>query len=193
MRYLHPFSFLALAPLLVAAAVVDRIAVVVGSSVITETEVLREVRLTEFMNGQPLDLGPAPRRAAAERMVDQQLIAAEMKQGDYPMPAAEDAEPLLRQVEARFQGPPQFRAALEKYGLAEADLRQDLLWQIAILRFTDMRFQPGLPAAPEPSANRAQEDAPAAAPSAAVDRQLDEWLKQARANTRIEFKPEAFQ
>src|SRR5580700_11903799 len=45
-----------------SAAVVDRVAVVVGKTVITESEVLDEVRLTEFLNGQPLELGPQQRR-----------------------------------------------------------------------------------------------------------------------------------
>lgn len=193
MRFLRPSRLISLAPLLLAATALDRIAVVVGNHVITETEVLREVRLTEFINGQPLYLGPGQRRAAAERMVDQQLIAEEMKHGDYPMPAAEEADPMLRDIEKRFQGLPQFRAALEKYGLAEPDLRQYLLWQLAVLRFTELRFQTDLPTGPEPSASRAQEESQTGAPSAAVDRQVDAWLKGARANTRIEFKPEAFQ
>ncbi|HEY5163139.1 MAG TPA: hypothetical protein VII81_09020, partial [Terriglobales bacterium] len=61
----------------VAAGVIDRVAVVVGTQVITESEVLLEVRLTEFFNGQPLDLGVDQRKAAAERLVDQQLIRNE--------------------------------------------------------------------------------------------------------------------
>jgi len=187
MRLFRPSLVLALAPLITAAAVIDRIAVVVGKNVITETELLREVRLTEFLNNQPLDLGPAARRAEADRMIDQQLIADEMKLSDFIMPSAADAAPLVAQVEHRFHGAAPMRAALEKYGLTEADLRQYLLWQVSVLRFTEMRFPPAIPTEPESSANRAQEDQ-----SAASDRQLDDWLKQTRANTRIELKPEAF-
>src|SRR5690242_5513097 len=77
-------------------AVVDRVAVVVGKIVITESEVLQEVRLTEFLNDQPLDLRPGPRRAAAERLVDQQLIRSEMEIARYPEPSPADAEAVLR-------------------------------------------------------------------------------------------------
>ena len=75
------FSFAA-----TAQNAIDRIAVVVGNQVITESEVILEARLTAFLNGQPLDLSAAPRRAAAERLVDQQLIRSEMQVGGYPMP-----------------------------------------------------------------------------------------------------------
>jgi hypothetical protein len=188
MRFFRPSLVLALIPLMAPAAVVDRIAVVVGKNVITETELLREVRLTEFLNNQPLDLSPAARRAAAERMVDQQLLSNEMKLSEFDMPSAAEANPLFAQVEQRFHGAAPMRAALEKYGVTESDLRQYLLWQLAVLRFTEIRFPPSIPTEPETSANRSQE----AEPSPDTDRQLDEWLKQTRASTHIEFKPEAF-
>ena len=78
-----------------SAGVVDRIAVVVGNTVITESEVLREVRLTEFLNREPLDVSPAARRAAADRLVDQQLIRNEMSIGNYPQPSPAEADDML--------------------------------------------------------------------------------------------------
>ena len=58
-----------------SAAVVDRVAIVVGTKAITETELIEEVRLTQFLNGQPLDLGVAARRAAGDRLVDKNSFA----------------------------------------------------------------------------------------------------------------------
>jgi len=176
------------------AAVVDRIAVVVGNNVITQSEVLREVRLTEFLNQQPLDLGPAARRAGAERLVDQQLIRNEMIAGNYPMPAPAEAEDgVLRSFrEENYPDNDSLQKALQKYGLTEEDLKQHLLWQVAVLRFTDLRFQTGLPGEPVQSANRMKSGAPVPVPND-VDRQLDTWLKETRSSTRIQFKPGAFQ
>jgi hypothetical protein len=173
-----------------SAAVIDRVAVVVGNAVITETEVLREVRLTEFMNGQPLDLGPAARKAAAERLVDQQLIRNEMTNGAYPMPDEADADRMLRNFrQQHYPGTARFNAALEKYGITADDLRQHLLWELAALRFTDARFQPNAPAAAQ-SADRMKAGA---AENSGVDQQLDAWLKEQRTNTRVQFKTGAFQ
>jgi hypothetical protein len=172
-------------------AVLDRVAVVVGNKAITETEVLREVRLTELMNGEPLDTGPQQRKAAAERLVDQQLIRNEMATGTYPMPADDEADDMLSDFrQQRFTTEVQYRAALTQYGVTEADLKEHLLWELAAIRFTDLRFQPN--ALSNQSANRTKAGSPAPAGND-VDQQLDKWLKEQRHNTRVQFKQAAFQ
>jgi hypothetical protein len=142
----HVFALLLLAFSL-SAAVIDRIAVVVGRSVMSESEVLREVRLTDFLNRQPLDLSPTARRAAANSLVDQQLIRNEMTTGHYPMPSDAEAADIMRNFRAEnYPDDAQFRATLQKYGLTEDDVKQHLLWQLATLRFTDIRFRSTFPA-----------------------------------------------
>jgi parvulin-like peptidyl-prolyl isomerase len=179
------------------AAVLDRLAMVVGNQVFTEGEVQDEVRLTQFLNQQPLDLGPEQRRAAAERLVDQQLIRNEMQIGGYPQPSQSEADAMLRNFrQEHYRSIAQFRAALEKYGITEEQLKQHLLWQLAAVRFTDARFRPvPAPTLPAPSIQtadrlRAGADAPA---GNSVDQQMDAWLKTARSQIRIDFKKEAFQ
>ena len=175
------------------AGVVDRVAVVVGNDVITESEVLREVRLTQLINGQPLDLGPAQRRAAAERLVDQLLIRKEMEIGNYPMPSPQEADAMLRKFrQERYPSVQQFRAALEKYGVTEEELKQHLLWQLATMRFTDQRFHVLTAAAPAKSSEVQSADRSSSSESS-VDDQLDAWLKQQRSSTRIQFKKGAFE
>jgi hypothetical protein len=197
-----------------AAAVVDRVAVVVGKTVITESEVLQELRLAEFLNGQTLDLGPEQRRAAAERLVDQQLIRNEMEIGHYPEPTPTETEAVLRKFrQEHYVSINLFRAALEKYGITEDQLKQHLIWQLEAIHFTDLRFRMGAAAPPvatpnrtrggvgttnggtSQSANRAAPESVQAgtAPEATVDQQMDVWLKEARSQTRIQFKKEAFQ
>ena len=149
-RGIISFSALVALSLSSPAAVVDRIAVVVGKTVITESEVLKEVRLTEFLNGQPVDPGPEQRRAAAERLVDQQLIRQEMQIGSYPQPDPAEADAVLRNLrQERYPTEAQFHDALEKYGITEDEVRRHLLWQLSVLHFTDVRFQNNLlPEAP---------------------------------------------
>jgi len=175
-----------LLPLAATAAVIDRVAVVIGATVITESEVIQEVRLTQFLNNQPLDLSPTQRRAAAERLVDQQLIRNEMQAGAYAQPSAAEADTILRNFrQERYPSQAQYQAALDRYGLTEEDLKQHLLWQAAVMRFTSLRFQ-APPAAPaESGANRYQ--------AGGEPDQMDAWLKETRAQTRIQFKKEAFQ
>jgi hypothetical protein len=190
--------------LILSAAVVDRVAIVVGNNVITETELGREVRLTEFLNGEPLDLSPAKRRAAAERLVDQQLIRNELELSHYQQPGPAEADKVLREFRREhYPDDQQFQAALAKYGISEDDLKQLLTWQVTAMQFTESRFRSTLPGSNVQTANRLKMDSESTANRTrtdaeptdenTVDQQMDAWLKEARGNTRVQFKPEAFQ
>lgn len=168
-------------------AVLDRIAAVVGGHVITESEVVEEVRITQFLNGQKLDLSPAARRAAAERLVDQQLIRDEMQIGSYREPRETAVDATLAEFRAQHFGGSEaaMRASLQKYGLSESDLKRHLLWQIAAVRFTNSRFHVGIPTGPQAPATVAN--------PASVEQQLNAWLKEKRESTNIRLFQEALQ
>jgi hypothetical protein len=184
-----------------AAEVVDRVAVVVGTNVITESELLREVRLTQFLNGEPLDLSPEKKRAAAERLVDQQLIRSEMEFSRYPQPGAEEAGKVLAAFRKEHNlDETQFGETLAKYGITEDELKQHLTWQLTAMQFTESRFRSNpLPGNSNPpsdnvqTANRLRTEAEPPPADDSIDRQMDAWLKEARGSTRIQFKQEAFQ
>jgi hypothetical protein len=187
--YLRLSAALFLILRLYCASVVDRVAIVIDKKVITESEVREELRLTEFINNQPLDLGPAARRAAAEHLVDQELIRRELEISGYPRPSVSEADALLRKFhQDRFHSLDEYRAAMQKYGITEDQLKQRLLWQLTAIRFTDLRFRSQQTDATSQSADRSDGDAAATR----VDQQMDAWLKQARSNTKITFKQEAF-
>jgi hypothetical protein len=173
-------------------AVVDRVALVVGKAVFTQSEVDDETRLSELESGKPLDLSAARRKEAAERLVDQQLLRDEMQVTGFEPPAASDAGALLSRFrQEHFASLPLYRGALARYGVTEDDLKRHLLWQLAVIRFTEERFSPLADATDGQSANRTENGAQPAGDS--VDRGMEAWLKQQRADTRIVFKPEAFQ
>jgi hypothetical protein len=172
------------------AATVDRLALVVGKTVFTQSEVDDEARLTELESGKPLDLSAARRKEAAERLVDQQLLRDEIQVTGFQPPASEADELLRRFRQDHFASMALFRAALARYGVTEGELKQRLAWEVTALRFTEWRFRaPG--ATDNQSANRAENGAQAGEDS--VDRRMEAWLKQQRTGTRIVFKPEAFQ
>jgi hypothetical protein len=175
-----------------AQNVIDRVAVVVGNQVITESEVVLEARLTAFFNREPLDLGAGQRKAAAERLVDQQLIRNEMQLGGYAVPPATEGDDALRKYrQDNYSSVPAFRASLAKYELTEDEVKRHLLWQAAALRFTDQRFHLTISAPPSQTADRLSQGTTTTTDG--VEDQMDTWLKQARAGTRIQFKKEAFQ
>jgi hypothetical protein len=182
------------------AAVLDRIAVTVGNDAITEGEVLEEIRITSFINGEPLDFSPNARRAAADRLVDQYLIRHELASGGYTAPKPEQAEKVVADfIRTHFRSRAEFEQKLKQYGITEELLKEHLLFQLQAIGFTDLRFtappptneadRTGTPVSDSPKSNSSA----AAVASPNVDQQLEAWLKQVRSQTRVEFKKEAFQ
>jgi len=198
------------------AEIIDRIAVTIDNLVITESEVVREIRLTALLNGDELDLSPDARRKAADRLVEQKLIRKEIELGRYVEPAPAEVEPLLQQIRAqRFQTPQQYTDALKKYGITEQDLKAHLLWQTTLIRFIDVRFRPGIQISDDEIRQYSAKQRPAVANQAGpdgtvdldgvrekieqaliserIDKQMDEWLQETKKRAKIEFRAEAFQ
>jgi hypothetical protein len=90
-----------------------------------------------------------------------------------------------RFIEEKFHGgEAAYRAAVAKYGVTDEQVKQYLAWQLAAIRFTDVRFA-ALGSADQ-SANR---EAPGDGSSKGdVDQQFEAWLKDARSQTKIQFK-----
>src|SRR5215472_18089811 len=88
----------ALAGVAAGSVVIDRIAVVVGRHAIKLSDIDRDLRVTQFQNREPLNLSAANRKKAAERLVDQTIIADEMVNGAYQRPGPGDADTLAAQL-----------------------------------------------------------------------------------------------
>jgi hypothetical protein len=177
---------------LARAGVVDRIAVVVGTHTITQSEVNEEARVTQFQNQEPLNLSPEERRAAAERLVDQLLLRNEMQLEHHQAPSATDGARLLEEFRREnYPSYARFEPTLRKYGITRQQLERHLLWQADLVRFVEFRFRGPGPPSQAQSGSGERAGSPAAEVSA--EAQLDAWLKDARSQTRIEFKKDAFQ
>jgi hypothetical protein len=140
---LRSFALLLLGSALLQAVIIDRIAVVVGNSIVKDSDIERDLRVTEFLNGQPLSLGVASRKAAANRLIDQIFIRREIRLGDYPRATLKDAD---RQLEAirkeKFRTDEAFEDRMRRYGLDLLELRSQFQWQLTVLQFIDVRFRP---------------------------------------------------
>ena len=128
--------------LLLSADIIDRIAISVGNQVITESQIDEEIRVTQFLNGDKLDLSSAERKKAAERLIEQALVKREMELSRYPLPPLSDADKQVRTTQAGYPSQAQFQDALAAYGISEDALRRRLWWQLTLLRFVEFRFRP---------------------------------------------------
>jgi len=128
-----------------SAVVIDQIAIVIGNSIIKDSDIERDLRVTEFLNGDRLDLSNGVRKKAASRLIDQVFIRREIEVGDYPTATMQQADEQIERLEAqKFKTQAAFEEALRRYGVAEIDLRTQVEWQLTILKFIDIRFKPGV-------------------------------------------------
>jgi hypothetical protein len=139
MRYL--LTTLLLSTLL-SAKMLDRIAIVVDHRIITETQLQEELRVTAFLNRQPINVDVDARRAAADRLVEQELVRREMRLSQYPLPSDDDVNELFEAQRQQSGGEALFEKDLGQYGIDSGILRRHLRFQLMMLRFIDFRFRP---------------------------------------------------
>jgi len=197
-----------------AAVVIDRIAVVVGKHVIKASDIDRDLRITEFQNRTPLDLSPSAKRKSAERLINQAVIRDEIATGGYGRAGDAETEAMLGQIrrERYANSAARMRQELARYGLTEDELREELLWQLTVLRFIDERFSPAVLVVDRDVRDyydqhlaQLKREYPRDYSFAAleskirtvlqgqeVNKQFEAWLDEARRNQRIEYKQEAF-
>jgi hypothetical protein len=209
------FLLLMLASASSAVVVLDRMAVIVGQHVVKASDIDWDLRVTAFLNREPLDFSSQTKRKSAERLIDQEIIRQEIVTGNYRRPADSDAAALEAQLKRdRFAGSEQrMRAELQRYGLTEEQLRTQLLWQLTVLRFIDERFRPAVIVTdeevrayydqhlaelrrqyPEDYSYQALEPKiRTLLEGQRINENFNQWLEQARKRARIEYKQEAFQ
>jgi hypothetical protein len=198
-----------------AVVVLDRMAVIVGKHVIKTSDIDWDLRVTAFLNRQPLNLSPTAKRQSGERLIDQELIRQEIVTGNYKRPPDSEAAALLNNLRRdRFGGSDEaMRVALQHYSISEDQLRTQLLWQLTVLRFIDQRFRPAIIVSDDevrayytqhladlrrqyPNDNGFEALEPkvrSLIEGQRINQNLEEWLSEGRKNTRIEYRQEAFQ
>jgi hypothetical protein len=200
-------SFLALfvaAPFpLIAAPMVDRTVAIVEDGAITESEVVLQLRLEALANAAEIVDSADERERVLDRLIDQRLIANDIRlTGLQPISSDERAE-LLAQLRGQSFGGLSFEAALQKYGVTEAQALEFFVRQVEFSRYVEFRFRTGQTVGDEEleEAYRSQygrtpnRDAPSlalAAPAlrnqllnARVERLLEQHIRQLRADHRV--------
>jgi hypothetical protein len=195
------------------AEIIDRIAVTVGKEVITESDVIRDLRISAMLDQKPVNLSGPEKRKAADRLVDQALI---LKEADFirvAMPSQEDQDGMLKQVKAQYSNEEAYRAALDSYHVTEADLIAHLMAGLRAMRFADLRFRPEIQLSPDevrdfydqmvaewkkkgqspiPTFEASRADMEKMLTDQRVSQALDRWLGTQRNETDIIYREPAF-
>jgi hypothetical protein len=203
-------GIIAIASMLQGGTVIDQIAVVVGKHAIKTSDLGRDLRVTQFLNGQPPDASVVQKRMAVERLIDQELIRSDLAQSGNATRLTAEAKAVLDQLRAeRFQNSEnRMTAELGRRGLSAAQLLDQLQWQLVVLRFIDQRFRPGVIVSDEevrayyeqhatelkrqyPGNNTPEDLMPRIreiVEGERINRNFEDWLQQARKTVRIEYK-----
>lgn len=200
-----------------SAEIIDRVAVSVGTTVITESELLEQMRVRAVLEDVALKVDGDSKRDAADRLIQQTLIRREIDNTRYIPPEGALAEPLVAAFKlSRFNNDEaRYRSALQSAGISDAELTAAFLWQLTVLRFIEFRFRPGIQVSPEDIReyyeqkflpewrSRTKDPVPSVEDSAGmieeilvqerIDNQLDRWISQSRTQVSIRYREEVFE
>lgn len=197
------------------AELVDRIAITVGQQVITELQIDEELRVTAFLNRQPVVREPDARRTAADRLVEQLFIRREMELSHYPLPDPADVSNYVEKIRADFGSNSEWDRELASYNVSESTLRDHLALQLMTMRFIALRFRPDIgvseadvrdyyerqiatwkanhPGAAAPSLAASRESIYKALIEAHTDQVLTTWLEESRKQLNIVYLDKSLQ
>ena len=197
-----------------SAEIIDRIAITIGDRVVTERQIIDEIRVAAFLNHEKPDLSASAKQAAGERLIKQELIRREMESTHYPLPEKSEAVPIETRLVTQHGGEASYSAALATYNLTREQVQEQLWWQLTTLRFIDFRFKPAIhipDAAIEryyqgevekwkaqgqkeiPTLDDSRDSIEQILTEARVDQALDSWLDEARKQLNISMRKDAFE
>jgi hypothetical protein len=129
-----------------AGQVIDRIVATVNGHIILRSDWDEALSYEALLNGRAISqFSDDDRRAVLDRLIDQELLAEQMKSAYFEH--ASEAEAAARVADARKQYPEAatgegWQAVLGRFGLSEKDLVAHVEQQIDLMRLVDARLRP---------------------------------------------------
>jgi len=131
-----------------AGDVLDRIVATVNNHIILQSEWQDAVRYEAFVAGRALDqLRAADRKAALDRLIDQELLREQMRSSGFPHAGSEEVEKRIQEIRKQYAGAESeagWQAALGRYGLTENELRKRVALQVDLMGLVDSRLRPNV-------------------------------------------------
>jgi hypothetical protein len=196
-----------------SAEVLDRVAITIGTQVITQSEINEELRMSAFLNNEPPQWTGKAKRDAADRLIEQKLVLHEMELGRYAGGSPTEADAMLEKLEkTRSKSQGDFDRALKAAGITKQQLQEHLIWGLRLSTFVDLRFRPAVQVSRQdveqyyaekvlpdtatgkkPDLSKMRQQIRQTLSADRADRQMDEWLKDARTRAHIEIHKAAFE
>ena len=137
---------MALSTFCLGGQVVDRVVTNVNGHVILQSDWEQEVAFEAFANGQdPDSFTSAERKAALDRLIDQELLREQVKPSQ-PAPADQIAARVaeVRKLNPECTTDESWKAKLQRYGLTESALEKRLGNEIQVMKLVEDRLRPSI-------------------------------------------------
>ena len=137
-----------LSPVVRAADVIDRIVATVNGHIILQSDLDEALCYEALLSGRsPAQFSDDDRRAALDRLIDQELLGEQMKSASFQH--ASEGEAASQVSEARKLYPEAvtaegWQAVLARFGLTEKALTIHVQQQIDLMRLVDARLRPAV-------------------------------------------------
>ena len=130
----------------IAGQIIDGIVAKVNKTAILLSDWDEAIRYEAFVDGKPLNkLTDEDHKATLDRLIDQELLRQQLVNGIHVRAERVDAKIAeIRKLYPGAESEAGWKAALQRYGLTEAQLKEHLKVQIAVLRMVDERLRPGV-------------------------------------------------
>lgn len=145
MKILLQSAMLLLALSISGAEVVDRMVAVVNKQVVLQSELDQTARVEFLLEGKPLDkLTAVDLQQVLDQLIDRALLEQQIMNPSVLDPTPADVVDRLREVRTRTPGAgsdAQWQALLTRYGVTEQDVSDQVISQLRIVKFIDLRFR----------------------------------------------------
>lgn len=128
------------------ADIVDRIVATVNGHIVLQSDWEDEINYEAFANGRSLSTSTiADRKAALDRLIDQELLHEQIHSGNLQQATAEEVRKRvleIRQQHLDGRNEAGWQALLRRYGLTEIALENRVQTELDLMRLVDARLRP---------------------------------------------------
>jgi len=128
-----------------AAEVVDRMVAVVNKQVILQSQLEQTAHVEFLLQGKPLEkLTAEDMQTVLNQLIDRALLEQQIRSNGMLDPSLDEVAIRLREARAQIPGvdsDDRWKALLITYGVSETDVEPQIISQLRVLRFIDLRFR----------------------------------------------------
>jgi len=131
-----------------AGEMLDRIVATVNGHIILQSDWDDALRYEALVDGRALEqFPPAERKAALDRLIDQELLREQMGTSDLKHASQEEVARRIQEIRDRYPeagSDEQWREVLSRYGFNQDELQRQVAQQLDLMRLVDVRLRPSV-------------------------------------------------